>query len=345
VEVRLTAEVGAPPATAWAVVEEELRLGLERDGLVLDEHGLHEGGVEVARVSERRPGERLVLTFGAPEWAPGAAATVELSVEPAAGGSRVALSRRGGDAVHDPLEWFAGSLAAGLLASCAPAALADWVTDRSARRPSGRASRDVYRDPRFHRPNFELILETLRLTSADELLEVGCGGGALLAQALATGCRAAGVDHSADMVRLARDVNADAIAAGRLEVVQADAAALPFADERFTCAAMTGVIGFLADPVAALAEIRRCLRPGGRLALFTGTAELRGTPAAPEPVASRLRFFEAAELEDVARRAGFSSVRAEHPDLEPYARRAGFEGEEAALFRASTASLLLVAVR
>ena len=58
---------------------------------------------------------------------------------------------------------------------------------------------------------------------------------------------AAAVDHSPEMVRLARELNADAIAAGRLEIARADAVALPFADGGLTVAAMTGVLGFLPD--------------------------------------------------------------------------------------------------
>ena len=348
-EVRLVAELPGNPEAAWATVTEELALALERDGLRLERGpggGLTQAGEAVARVVEWRPGQRAVLEWPAPAWAPGEPARVELSVEPAGGGVRVTLERSGAaDAVPDALAWAAGALAAPLLRAWAPSGLSAWVTDRSARRPSGAAAREVYRDPTYHRPNFGAVLEALRLTDADELLEVGCGGGALLADALRTGCRAAGVDHSPDMVRLAREVNAEAVAGGRLEVVQADAAALPFADERFTCAAMTGVIGFLPDPRAALAEIRRCLRPGGRLALFAGTRKLAGTPAAPEPVLHHLRFYDAGELERLALDAGFTSARAEHPDLEPHARRAGLPDDVAAMFGDREGSLLLVAVR
>jgi cyclopropane fatty-acyl-phospholipid synthase-like methyltransferase len=58
--------------------------------------------------------------------------------------------------------------------------------------------------------------EALALEPADLLLDVGCGGGIFLRQALETGCTAIGVDHSRDMVLLAREKNAGAIAAGPL---------------------------------------------------------------------------------------------------------------------------------
>src|SRR5947199_280884 len=98
----------------------------------------------------------------------------------------------------------------------------------------------------------------------DALLEIGCGGGAFLAEALRSGCRAAGVDHSPEMIGVASELNSDAIAEDRLELAQADAARLPFADDAFTCAAMMQVFFFFVDPAGVLAECRRVLRDGGR---------------------------------------------------------------------------------
>jgi hypothetical protein len=46
------------------------------------------------------------------------------------------------------------------------------------------------------------------------------------------------------------------------------------------------------------------LRSGGRLAIYTTAPELRGTPAAPEPIASSGHFYADDELVDLARRAG-----------------------------------------
>jgi ubiquinone/menaquinone biosynthesis C-methylase UbiE len=135
----------------------------------------------------------------------------------------------------------------------------------------------------YHRPNFKAILAVLGLRPDDNLLEVGCGGGAFLQDALKSGCKAAAIDHSSDMVRVAREVNHAAIQQNRLEIREADASSLPYPDGIFSGAVMTGVFGFITNPLQALSEIRRVLAPGGRLVLFTGSKELRGTPAAPEP--------------------------------------------------------------
>lgn len=187
------------------------------------------------------------------------------------------------------------------------------------------------------------ILNVLKLKPEDCLLEVGCGGGAFLHDALQSGCKAAGIDHSSEMVKVARAQNHQSIEECRLEIREGDATSLPYADQTFTCAVTTGVFGFISNPIQMLAEIHRVLGPGGRLVLFTGSKELRGTPAAPEPMASRLYFYEGHELLDLARKAGFTEAHLEYPDYEPLARAAGVPEEHLGLFKGSSSGQLLVA--
>jgi SAM-dependent methyltransferase len=182
-------------------------------------------------------------------------------------------------------------------------AFEDWLTDRIARRPSGLRARQVYGAEDVHDFARRAILDVLVLGANDHLLEVGCGGGLLLRDALATGARVTGLDHSEDMVELARD------RAPGAEMVHSKVEALPFADETFTAVAMSIVFFFLDDPVGVLRESQRVLRPGGRIAIYTTGPELRGTPAAPEPVASRGHFYADEELVELARRAGLGDAK------------------------------------
>jgi SAM-dependent methyltransferase len=188
--------------------------------------------------------------------------------------------------------------ASGLPAS----ALEDWLVDRVARRPSGSRARAVYGADDVHDFARRAILAALGLAPGERLLDVGCGGGILLRDALAAGAAATGLDHSEEMVRLARE------RAPGAEVVAGSAEALPFGDAAFDAVSMSIVLMFLEQPVAVLRECRRVLAPGGRLAAYTSAPELRGTPAAPEPVASRARFYEDAALEALARDAGLAAV-------------------------------------
>jgi SAM-dependent methyltransferase len=183
-----------------------------------------------------------------------------------------------------------------------PEAFEDWLTDRVARRPEGRRAREVYGAEDVHDFARRAILEALALGPDDRLLDVGCGGGLLLRDALAAGAAATGLDHSAEMVALARE------RAPGAEVVLGRAERLPFGDGAFTAVAMSVVFFFLPDPVAALAECRRVLAPGGRLAVYTTSPALRGTPAAPEPLATRGHFYADDELAALAARAGLAEV-------------------------------------
>jgi SAM-dependent methyltransferase len=183
-----------------------------------------------------------------------------------------------------------------------PEAFEDWLTDRVARKPEGRRAREVYGADDVHDFARRAILEALALGPDDRLLDVGCGGGLLLRDALAAGAAATGLDHSAEMVALARE------RAPGAEVVLGSAERLPFGDGSFTAVAMSIVFFFLPDPVAALSECRRVLAPGGRLAVYTTSPALRGTPAAPEPLATRGHFYADDELAALAARAGLAEV-------------------------------------
>src|SRR5689334_7717833 len=81
-------------------------------------------------------------------------------------------------------------------------AFEDWLIDRVARRPAGRRAREVYGADDVHDFARRAILDALALGPADRLLDIGCGGGLLLRDALASGATVTGLDHSEEMVRL-----------------------------------------------------------------------------------------------------------------------------------------------
>jgi SAM-dependent methyltransferase len=345
--VRVSLEIALEPTYAFEILVDELARALADRGIEAELRAggiAREGGIEVGRVTNWEPGRELVLSWRPADWEREETVEVAVGIEPTAAGTRVLLELRGWGALVGPageiLGWFASELAAPLLRAMSPKRFGDWLTDRRARRPSGEEARGVYREPLFHRPNFAVLLELLALGPEDVLLEVGCGGGVFLMDALESGCRAAAVDHSPDMVRLARETNAEAIAKGRLEILEGSAHRLPFPDEMFTCATMTGVLGFLPEPVAALAEIRRVLADGGRLVLLGSDPALRGTPAAPEPMASRLRFYEDDDLVRMAHDAALTNARVVRRDLSEPAREAGIPEEYLELFGGETPFLV-----
>ncbi len=106
-----------------------------------------------------------------------------------------------------------------------------------------------------------------RLRAGLDLLDVGCGPGTLTADlaALVAPGRTVGVDAAPDVVALAADE-----AAGReavnLEIRTGDVYDLPFPAASFDVVHAHQVLQHLADPVAALREMRRVCRPGGVVA-------------------------------------------------------------------------------
>jgi len=343
--------VPRPPAEAFAVLADRLTDGLRRLGIQVDPRvggALKEGPQEFGRLTTWKPGEELVLEMRPITWGESPTVTVRLQVVPGPAGSLVTLEADGWGTVLEafgggPLDWYAGTLLPAVLRQLAPSALGDWVTDRKARRPTGDEAMTTYRDPVYHWPNFLSILDRIQLSPSDRLLEVACGGGAFLHKALESGCTAVAVDHSPDMLLVAREANRTAIESGRLVLREGEADRLPVPDAAFTCCVCTGAIGFFPDSVAALREMHRALAPGGRIAVYGSSPSLRGTPAAPEPIASRVRFFEAEELVSLARAAGFTDARVEPAEEGKYARSAGLPAELVAVFDGLGGGYLLLA--
>jgi len=98
-----------------------------------------------------------------------------------------------------------------------------------------------------------------------DVLEVGVGSGLNL-EHYPPGVRLTGIDLSPAMLALARRRAADLSLAADLR--EADAQALPFADATFDTVVCTLSLCAIPDEVAAVAQMCRVLRPGGRLLLL-----------------------------------------------------------------------------
>jgi demethylmenaquinone methyltransferase / 2-methoxy-6-polyprenyl-1,4-benzoquinol methylase len=97
----------------------------------------------------------------------------------------------------------------------------------------------------------------------DRVLDAACGTGDLAIADLRAGAgHVTGLDFSARMLERARRKDA------RVEWVQGDMLALPFADATFDAATVGFGIRNVADLELGIRELRRVLRPGGRLAIL-----------------------------------------------------------------------------
>ena len=79
-----------------------------------------------------------------------------------------------------------------------------------------------------------------------------------------------GLDPDGERIALAGELNRAGIDAGGLTVCEGDATRLPFADGEFDVAWCSLVLHHIDDPVAALREMARVVRPGGLVAALDG---------------------------------------------------------------------------
>lgn len=117
----------------------------------------------------------------------------------------------------------------------------------------------------------EEVRRSLRASAGESILDLGSGPGFLaceLALDVAASGRIVGVDISSDMNSIASKRIAAAGLGDRVEILEGDATALTFADATFDATVSMQVIEYLAEPDAALQELVRVLRPGGRIVII-----------------------------------------------------------------------------
>jgi SAM-dependent methyltransferase len=118
---------------------------------------------------------------------------------------------------------------------------------------------------RLLEPFVPLVLDEVEPLAGRRIIDVGCGAGALSLAPAGRGARVLGADISAPLVEAARARAAGFGAAGA-EFVQADAQSHRFEPADFDALVSRFGVMFFDDPVEAFRNLRRAVRPGGRLA-------------------------------------------------------------------------------
>ncbi len=181
-------------------------------------------------------------------------------------------------------------------------------------------------------PDFELRRRFLlqRVRPGERVLDIGCGEGAFAVQLLQAGAQVLAVNVGGEPLRRAR---ARAGAGGHqlnARLVEADGP-WPLADESFDVVWAGETIEHVADTGGWLSEVRRVLRPDGRLLLSTpdhGRLRLlflalsqRAFAEHFEPLADHLRFYTRRSLRELLQASGFQPVTVTRAGGLPGARR------------------------
>ena len=120
-------------------------------------------------------------------------------------------------------------------------------------------------DPRWRR----FLVGRLVLQPDDRVLDVATGTGAVALELVEQhGCSVVGIDRSAEMLGVARSRVAARGLASEIELREARAEALPFADASFDALTVTYLLRYVDDPAATLRELARVVRPGGTMAML-----------------------------------------------------------------------------
>lgn len=143
------------------------------------------------------------------------------------------------------------------------------------------------------------------------VLDLGCGDGRFSAEIAAAGAEVVGLDVSAEAIARARRRSPGL----DFRVVE-PGARLPLDDGELDCVFTSHVICQVVDVAGFMGEVRRVLKPGGRLLLTThchgrvkdALAALRSFDARFAPLSPQVRFFTKRTLKDLAASFGFEQI-------------------------------------
>jgi ubiquinone/menaquinone biosynthesis C-methylase UbiE len=142
--------------------------------------------------------------------------------------------------------------------------------DWSDQKGSGPQGYEEFLVPAMFAPFAERLLEHAGVGEGSRVLDVACGTGVVsrgAARRVGIGGSVTGVDLGEPTLAVARSrASEDGVV---IEYIQSDAGALPFEDEAFDVVLCQQGLQFFPDRGGALAEMRRVLKPGSRLAVAT----------------------------------------------------------------------------
>ncbi len=157
------------------------------------------------------------------------------------------------------------------------------------------------------------LLKLLAVESGDRVLDVGCGPGITAAMIVEeTGASVTGIDISPQMVSKARDRAVKLGITDRVDFQVKDVLSLDFEESAFDVVLFESLLTILpGDPVTALSEMVRVLKPGGRIGGNEATIDMTALPELESLLAQHpaiQRAYTQESLRDQFQAAGLENI-------------------------------------
>jgi len=154
-----------------------------------------------------------------------------------------------------------------------------------------------------------MMMDRLAIEQSSRALDLGCNTGRLVScMRDRIGCEVYGVDHNLQALAIARECHPD------VRFDHCEGMLLPYPDRHFDAVVMSHVIGHISEPGRMLAEVRRVLRPGGRLGVLTPNRWYKLWMILPNlingyrPDPTVLRYYSPATLKRMLHGAGLRGI-------------------------------------
>ncbi|KAI9133595.1 class I SAM-dependent methyltransferase [Acaryochloris sp. CCMEE 5410] len=154
----------------------------------------------------------------------------------------------------------------------------------------------------------QLAFEQLAIRQGDRILEIGFGGGSLLARILQTGLpeRVVGVDYAEDALKVAQKKLRQYIQSGQLSLQQGNANHLSFPDQQFDHICTVNTLYFWPDAQTVFQECYRVLRPSGTVVVCYNTKDFLEEQGL---IQQGFTGYDVETVEKLLSQAGFQSLQ------------------------------------
>lgn len=184
------------------------------------------------------------------------------------------------------------------------------------RKPTGEIGKFVVEG--MNESHFELTswgLDKINIRENSTILDIGCGGGRTVNRliSLAPKGKVFGIDYSMDCVKWASEYNKDFIGKGKVEIFHGSVDKLPFENEEFDIVSAVETIYFWPDVVNNLIEIKRVLKPSGKILVINEIYNDEKFKERNEEYVKigGLKIYTPEEFEELFKKAGYSNIKIE----------------------------------